>query len=209
MNGLIVEDEARVADFVSRGLKADGHTVTIARDGHSGLAYALNAEFDVLVLDHMLPGPSGRDICKSVRAAGNLTPILMLTAMDAIDDRVEGLRAGSDDYMPKPFAFDELVARLESLVRRSRNFQGEMRRIEFADLVFDRDAMKVTRSGHSLNLTSKEMGILDLMLSKPGHVLSCERILNSVWGYDEDPLTNVVDVYIARLRKKLEEFGTP
>jgi DNA-binding response OmpR family regulator len=209
MNILIVEDEQRVADFVARGLKAEGHTVTIARTGHEGLTMVLEGPFDVIVLDQMLPGPQGKDIAAAARQNNILTPILMLTALDGVDDRVEGLRAGADDYLPKPFAFDELIARLEALVRRSNNFASGGRRWQVGDLVFDRDAMQATRAGVLLTLTAKELAILDLLMSKPGHVLSRERILSRVWGYGEDPLTNVVDVYIARLRKKLEEHGPP
>lgn len=209
MNILVVEDEDRVAGFVARGLKAEGHTLTVAHDGEAGLALAAHGGFDVVILDQNLPKMTGRDICRSLRASANITPVLMLTAMDAVDDRVEGLRAGADDYLAKPFAFDELIARVEALARRAHRFQGESRRITVGDLVFDRDSMDVTRGGHKVPMTAKELGILELLISRPGHVLSRERILSSVWGYSEDPLTNVVDVYIGRLRRKLEEHGPP
>lgn len=204
MNILYVEDERRVADFVARGLTAEGHRVTQAGDGETGLELARGGAFDVVVLDVMLPGMSGRDVCTALRHAGNTVPVLMLTALDSVDDRVEALRLGADDYLGKPFAFDELLARLEALQRRATNWRaGDGRRLRVGALAFDRDTMEVSAAGRRLALTAKELAILELLLRRPGHVLSRERVLSSVWGTNEDPLTNVVDVYVGRLRKKL------
>lgn len=201
---LVVEDEARVADFLGRGLRAEGYRVVLARDATEALR-AIGAErFTLLVLDVMLPGGlDGRALCQALRARGDTTPILMLSALDAVEDRVEGLRLGADDYLVKPFAFDELLARIAALIRRA-NGSGDMAGpLELGDLVFDRDALTVTRAGRRIDLTAKELALLELLISAPGRVFSRERILNTVWGLGEDPLTNVVDVYIGRLRRKL------
>ncbi len=201
---LVVEDEERVADFLARGLRAEGYAVTVARTGPDGLELARSNGFAVVVLDLMLPGLSGQDVCLALRAAGDLTPILMLTALDAIEDRVGGLRLGADDYLTKPFAFDELLARIEALVRRNRGFPGgDGRTLSVGAVVFDRETLRVTRDNRSVDLTAKELSLLELLMSAPGKAFSRARILSNVWGYSEDPLTNVVDVYIRRLRKKL------
>jgi DNA-binding response OmpR family regulator len=200
---LLVEDESRVADFVQRGLRAEGYAVTLARDGEEGLGLATAGDFAAIVLDLMLPRLSGLDLCRRLRAAGRLTPVLMLTALDGVEKRVEGLRLGADDYLVKPFAFDELLARLEALIRRDRRFAAGERRLVVGDLVFDRDALRVARGGRAVELTAKELALLDFLMTQPGKVVSRARILSNVWGLAEDPLTNVVDVFVRRLRKKL------
>ena len=202
---LVVEDEERVANFVARGLRAEGYTVTVARTGPEGLEVARSGGFAAILLDLMLPGLPGQDVCQSLRAGGDITPILMLTALDAVEDRVDGLRLGADDYLTKPFAFDELVARVEALIRRNRAFQVEPGRLAVLDLVFDRTTLVVTRAGRPIELTAKELALLELLMSAPGKVWSRARILSNVWGYSSDPLTNIVDVYIRRLRKKLDD----
>lgn len=204
MNVLLVEDEPRVADFIDRGLRAENHGVTVAPSGGEGIEVAKSGEFDVIVLDLMLPDMHGYDVCQRLRAEGNHTPILMLTAMDTLDDKIKGLKIGADDYLPKPFDFDELLARMEALVRRSHNFAPSSNKLQVDDLVLDRDALEVTRAGETIKLTAKELAILELLMGAPGRVFSRTRILNQVWGYSEDPLTNVVDVYIARLRRKID-----
>jgi two-component system OmpR family response regulator len=159
------------------------------------------------VLDLMLPDMHGYDVCQRLRSGGDHTPILMLTAMDTLEDKIKGLRIGADDYLAKPFDFDELLVRLEALVRRSHNFAPSSNILQVADLVLDRDLLEVRRGGTVVKLTAKELAILELLMGAPGRVFSRTRILNQVWGYNEDPLTNVVDVYIARLRRKIDTPG--
>lgn len=207
MNVLLIEDEPRVAEFVDRGLRAENHGVTSVHSGGSGIELARNGDFDIIVLDLMLPDIHGFDVCQQLRYAGVLTPILMLTAMDHLDDRIKGLRLGADDYMTKPFDFEELLARLEALVRRAKNFQSDQARLIVGDLVFERDTLQVSRGGNAISLSAKELALLELLMNSPGKVFSRTRILNSVWGYTKDPLTNIVDVYVARLRKKVDLDG--
>ncbi len=204
MNVLLVEDEPRVADFIDRGLRAENHGVTVAPTGAEGIELARTGEFDVIVLDLMLPDMHGYDVCQRLRNEGDHTPILMLTAMDTLEDKIKGLKIGADDYLPKPFDFDELLARMEALFRRSQHFAPSSNQLQVGDLVFDRDTLEVTRGGEPVKLTAKELAILELLMGAPGRVFSRTRILNQVWGYSEDPLTNVVDVYIARLRRKID-----
>ena len=203
---LLVEDDARVADFLMRGLEAEGYSVTHAADGPSGLTRATAGEaYDMMIVDVMLPGFSGRELTRRLRQEGVTIPVLMLTAMDAVEDKIEGLRGGADDYLTKPFDFDELLARIEALIRRGRGFETKPdNRLIVGDVVLDREAMEVRRAGRTVELTAKEFQLLELLMSSPGKVLSRTRILNKVWGYDSDPLTNVVDVYIRRIRAKLE-----
>lgn len=203
---LLVEDDSRVADFLTRGLEAEGHTVTHAADGPTGLARASSGDvFEAFIVDVMLPGFSGRELTSRLRAQGVATPILMLTAMDATEDKVEGLRGGADDYLTKPFDFDELLARIEALIRRGRGWEQKPDpRLVVGELVLDRESMEVRLDGRTIELTAKEFQLLELLMGSPGKVMSRTRILNKVWGYDTDPLTNVVDVYIRRIRAKLE-----
>ena len=210
MNILLVEDEARVADFVLRGLRAEGWTVMHAADADIGLELTMQEGFDVIVLDLMLPGLPGQDFCRKLRARSDLTPILILSALDALDERVEGLRIGADDYMVKPFEFDELIARIEALARRSRQFVKDSSAavLQAGVIALDLETLEATVEGAPMDLTAKEREILKLFLSKPGRVFSRERILNSVWGASEDPLTNIVDVYVGRLRRKLGSYGS-
>lgn len=218
MNILVIEDDARIADFLGRGLRAEGHRVELAATGPDGLAAARQAaraaatdgQPTVLVLDLMLPGMGGLEICQTLRAEGVALPILMLSALGAVEDRVAGLRLGADDYLAKPFDFEELLARLESLARRGRELARQApNRLVVADLVFDRERMQASRGARVLALTAKELALLELMMSAPGRLFSRERILANVWGASEDPLTNVVDVYIRRLRSKIDEDGVP
>ena len=214
MNILVVEDDARIADFLQRGLRAEGHRVQVARTGPEGLSMAQDAareardsgDATVVLLDVMLPGMNGLEVCQTLRAANVSLPILMLTAMTTLEDRVAGLRLGADDYLCKPFEFEELLARIEALARRGRT-QGQSTptQLSLADLALDREAMRVTRAGRALTLTARELALLELLMSAPGRLFSRERILANVWGTSEDPLTNVVDVYIRRLRSKIDE----
>ena len=214
MNILIVEDDARVAAFLERGLRAEGYRVQVARNGTDGLARARevaqqmqnDATPALLVLDVMLPGMTGLEVCQALRAGGVQLPILMLSALSALEDRVAGLRLGADDYLAKPFAFEELLARIEALLRRSRDTApAASSRLTVADLVLDRDTMRVTRAEFQLTFTARELALLELLMSAPGRLFSRERILANVWGTNEDPLTNVVDVYIRRLRSKIDD----
>lgn len=207
MNILLIEDEARVADFIRRGLSAEGWNVDHASDGEIGLEYAQTNMYNVILLDLMLPGLQGQDVCRKLRARGNTTPILMLTALDAPDEKVEGLRMGADDYLPKPFDFDELVARTEALNRRATGYQSSTSVVSVGSITFDKESMLVTVAGVEITLSKKERDLLALFMSNVGRVLSRERILNSVWGMNEDPLTNVVDVYVGRIRRKIGEEG--
>jgi DNA-binding response OmpR family regulator len=202
---LVVEDDARVRDFLVRGLRAEGYEVSAAAAAQDGLDLALAEPFDVLLLDVMLPGFSGLELCGRLRAKGAVTPILMLTALDAVEDKVDGLRGGADDYLTKPFDFDELLARIEALARRGRMFETRASAaLTVGALVLDRDSMTASAGGRPLDLTGKEFELLECLMSAPGKVLSRTRILNKVWGYSADPLTNVVDVYVRRLRAKLD-----
>ena len=205
MNILVVEDDVRVADFLLRGLSAEGYRVQLARTGPEGLELARSNELSVLLLDLMLPGLSGLELCQTLRAEGHHVPVLMLTALSNTQDKVSGLRLGADDYLTKPFAFEELLARIEALLRRGREQRVKASSLQVADLVLDRERMQVTRAGQPIALTAKELAFLELLMSAPGRVYSRERILSNVWGTNEDPLTNVVDVYVRRLRAKIDE----
>jgi len=216
MNILIVEDDDRIADFLCRGLRAEGHRVKRAADGPAGLALAQDAARDaqpadaptVLVLDLMLPGLSGLEVCQALRSAQIGLPILMLTAQGSLEDRVTGLRLGADDYLCKPFEFEELLARLEALARRGRDTRPrQASRLVVADLELDRERMQARRGGRVLPLTARELALLELLMSAPGRLFSRERILANVWGTSEDPLTNIVDVYIRRLRAHIDTAG--
>jgi len=218
MNVLIVEDDARISDFLERGLRAEGHRVQLARTGPEGLAMAHEAAQQVregvttvMLLDVMLPGMTGLEVCQTLRAAQIHLPILMLTALGTLEDRVTGLRLGADDYLIKPFEFEELLARIEALARRGREqLQASSTRLVVADLVLDRETMRASRAGKQITLTARELALLELLMSAPGRLFSRERILANVWGTNEDPLTNVVDVYIRRLRSKIDEgFDRP
>jgi DNA-binding response OmpR family regulator len=205
MNILVVEDDARVADFLLRGLGAEGYRVQLARTGPEGLELARSSELSLLLLDLMLPGLSGLELCQTLRAEGHHVPVLMLTALSNTEDKVSGLRLGADDYLTKPFAFEELLARIEALLRRGREQRPRATTLQVADLVLDRERMEVTRAGKLVPLTAKELAFLELLMAAPGRVYSRERILSNVWGTNEDPLTNIVDVYVRRLRGKIDE----
>lgn len=201
---LLVEDDERVRRFVLRGLESEGYSVAVAPDGISGLERACSQSFDVILLDVMLPGLNGRLVCKELRDAKIDSPVLMLTALDHVEDKVSALRGGADDYLTKPFDFDELLARIEALARRGRGFSNEVPAvIRLGNLVLERESMQVLLDGKPVDLTPKEYQLLELFIGSPRKVLSRTRILNKVWGYDSDPLTNVVDVYVRRLRGKM------
>lgn len=207
MSILIIEDDERVASFLKRGLEAEGFGVTLSRDGVGGLANAGAKEHRVVILDLQLPQMNGLDVCREMRARGIKSPVLMLTARDTLNDKVSGLNAGADDYLTKPFEFDELLARVHALVRRNAGFESRPSRVAVDDLVFDRESLRVRRGDRMIELTSTEIAILDLLMTKPGTVYSREKILSVVWGESIDPMTNLVEVYIGRLRKKIDGEG--
>lgn len=204
MKVLIIEDDEKVGSFLSRGLKAEGYLTLLLTDGLNAVETAKQFEPAVIVLDRMLPNLDGLVICQQLRSQKVNARILILSALSEVDERVKGLRAGADDYLGKPFHFEELLARIEALAKRSVNAEHK-RQLQVADLVLDLDTMRVQRAGQELSLTAKELGILELLMSNSGKVYSRERILTNVWGLNEDPLTNIVDVYLARLRKKIDD----
>jgi len=204
MRILIVEDESRIADFLQRGLRAEGHFCVIANDGEAGLSLALEGDFDLLLLDMMLPGMHGRDVCQQLRMNKINTPLIILSAMDSLDDVIAGLRMGADDYMTKPFSFEELLARIETVMRRGSQVTSEEESLEVGPLAFDRQSLRFSVEGKEIKMTAKELAIIELLMSNPGTLFSRERILSNVWGLNMDPLTNVVDVYIGKLRKKID-----
>ena len=205
---LVVEDDARLAAAVRRALGYDGHTVRVAADGPSGLAAIRDERPDVLVLDVMLPGVDGFEICRRVRAAGDDVAILLLTARDAVRDRVTGLDAGADDYLVKPFDHDELLARVRALLRRRGVPGAAGGLLRVGDLEVDPAAMTVRRGGEPVDLTTQEFRLLEHFARHPRVVLSRERLLDAVWGLDARTASNVVDVYVGYLRRKLDD-GRP
>lgn len=205
MRVLIVEDEPRIADFLQRGLRSEGHFCVVATDGESGLSLAVDGDFDLLLLDLVLPRLHGHEVCQQLRMKGLKTPIIILTGMDSQHDIVEGLRMGADDYMTKPFSFEELLLRMEAVMRRSQDVTTQDPVLRIGRLAFDRQSLRFSVDGEDVRLTAKELAIIELLMSKPGTLFSRERILSNVWGMNMDPLTNVVDVYIGKLRKKIDQ----
>ncbi len=200
---LVVEDERRLAQVVRKVLEEEGHTVDVAHDGEDGLAIAMDGSHDVIVLDILLPGIDGFEVCQRLRAGRVDTPILLLTALNAVDDRVRGLDAGADDYLPKPFAFQEFLARLRALGRR-RVQAREPDRIQMADLVLDLRRRRAERAGKTIELSPKEFALLEFLLRNEGRVVTRSQILDHVWGYDYSPESNLVDVYVTYLRRKVD-----
>lgn len=208
MRILVIEDDAEAARYLKKGLEEHGFVVDHAPDGPAGLALAVSGPYDALVVDRMLPGIDGLGIVTALRKSGNATPALILSARGSVDDRVEGLRAGSDDYLPKPFAFSELLARLEALVRRARPVAVETV-LRVADLEMDVLARRVRRAGRPIELKPREFKILEVLMRHAGQVVTRTMLLESVWDYRFDPQTNVVDVHMSRLRQKLDSGGPP
>jgi len=202
MKILVVEDEKKVATFIKRGLEEESYDVETAADGEEGLAMALERRFDLIILDWMLPKRDGMSLLKELRERKIATPVLMLTAKDTVEDIVVGLETGSDDYLTKPFAFAELLARVKALIRRSEMDRGA--ELTFADLRIDPVAHKVWRADKEVDLTAKEYGLLEYFMRNPNQVLTRTMIADHVWDYTFDSFTNIIDVYVNYLRKKID-----
>lgn len=203
MHILLVEDDSNAAAYLRKGLVESGYSVDHADNGDDGLHMAITADYDVLVVDRMLPGRDGLSIIAMLRAGGDTTPVLVLSALGEVDDRVAGLKAGGDDYMVKPYAFSELLARLEALVRRAQP-QVEQSRLEVADLALDLKTHQVTRAGKRIRLQPREYRLLEFLLRHRDQVVTRTMLLEQVWDYSFDPQTNVIDVHISRLRNKID-----
>jgi len=207
MRVLVVEDERKIADFIRKGLSEHGYAVDVAYDGEEALDWPAVADFDLIILDVMLPARDGTEVCRVLRKRGVRTPILMLTAKDAVEDRVLGLDSGADDYLVKPFAFAELLARLRALTRRQPAVLGSLLRV--GDLILDTATRKVSRAEDELELTTKEYAILEYLMRHPNQVLTRTMIAEHVWNYDFDNASNVIDVHIRNLRRKIDDpFAT-
>jgi DNA-binding response OmpR family regulator len=203
MRLLLIEDEDKVAAFVKRGLVAERYAVDVCRDGTQGLEFAQSYSYDLIILDLMLPGIDGTTVLKRIRSVDHKVPVLILTARDAVQDKVSNFEAGADDYLTKPFAFAELQVRVKALLRRGPVNRSST--VRLADLELDRLSQQVKRAGKRVDLTSKEYALLEYLLSNPGRVLSRNMIIEHVWDESFDGLTNVVDVYIRHLRKKVDD----
>ena len=209
MRVLLIEDDQSVADYIVNGLREVGYEVEHVADGKEGLFAADSDVYDVLILDRMLPRVDGLSILQSLRAAENHTPVLILSALGEVEDRVKGLNAGGDDYLPKPFSFAELLARVQALVRR-REGGGPQTRIRVADLEMDLLTHKVTRAGENIVLQPREFRLLEYLMKHASQVVTRAMLLENVWDYHFDPQTNVIDVHISRLRQKIDRgFDRP
>jgi two-component system OmpR family response regulator len=209
MRILVIEDDPDAARYLVKGLKESGHVVDHAANGKDGLFLALSERHDVLVVDRMLPEVNGLAIIEAIRAAGKKTPVLILSALGEVDDRVQGLRAGGDDYLTKPFAFTELLARLDALTRRGAQTAPQTR-LSVGDLEMDLLARMVTRAGRPIELQPREFRLLEYLMRHAGHVVTRTMLLENVWDYHFDPQTNVIDVHVSRLRQKVDKgFDTP
>ncbi len=203
---LVIDDEPKIVSFIRRGLAYEGYDVEVAYDGEDGLARARDNPPDVIILDVMLPGLDGLEVCRRLRAGGDV-PILMLTAKDAVPDRVAGLDSGADDYLVKPFAFEELLARVRALLRRRQPLEQEI--LRFADLTMNTATRQVQRGERDVELTAKEYDLLELFMRHPQQVLTRDIIYERIWGYDFGGESNIIEVYVRYLRAKLEAKGEP
>ena len=204
MRILVVEDDLKTASFVTKGLREAGYVVDHAEDGTQALERALSEAYDVLVIDRMLPGLNGIKVVETIRSEGVESPVLFLSALGDVEDRVQGLKAGGDDYLVKPFALSELLARLEALMRRGRG-QGEVTQLSVGDLEMDILARKVIRQGQRVYLHPREFKLLEYLMRHAGQVVTRTMLLENVWEYHFDPQTNVIDVHISRLRQKVDK----
>ena len=208
MRILVVEDEVKMGRAIRRGLEAEGYSVDVANDSEDALHRAIEGDYDAVVLDVMLPGMDGFAVCEQLRRRGRWVPVLMLTARDAVEDRIRGLDVGADDYLVKPFAFGELLARLRALIRRGAKERPTV--LEVKDVALDPAAHTVSRDGHPVALSAREFALLEFLMRHPDEVLTRSRILEHVWDYNYEGFSNVVDVYVGYLRRKLElPLGRP
>ncbi|MFA6007898.1 MAG: response regulator transcription factor [Candidatus Shapirobacteria bacterium] len=203
MKILLVEDEHRIAQSIKKGLEQERMAVDVAYDGIEGYDLAIDEEYDVIVLDLMLPGMNGLEICDKLRQNKKETPILILTARGQVEDKVEGLNKGADDYLTKPFAFEELIARIRALIRRPQNIKDELLKID--ELSLNVSSFEVIRNKKIIKLSSKEFTLLEFLMRHPNQILSKEQIMNHVWSYETDILPNTVEVYIRNLRNKIDK----
>ncbi|MBW4651456.1 MAG: response regulator transcription factor [Kaiparowitsia implicata GSE-PSE-MK54-09C] len=199
---LLVEDEIKLARFIELELTAEGYQTSVAHDGLTGLSMIREATPDLLVLDWMLPGMTGLDVCRRLRSTGNKVPVIMLTARDEVRDRVDGLDAGADDYLVKPFSIDELMARIRANLRRNQEENPDL--LEYEDLSLNRQTREVLRGSRAIELTAKEFDLLEYLISHPRQVITRDQILEKVWGYDFMGDSNIIEVYVRYLRLKLE-----
>ena len=204
MRILVIEDDLTVSQYIFSGLQSSGHDVTIANEGLKGLSVASKETFDAMVVDRMLPGMDGLTLIETIRKAGNSTPVLILSALSDVDDKVQGLKAGGDDYLTKPFAFLELLARIEALVRRS-SIQEDTTSLQVDDLYIDLISRKVLRQDLEVKLKPREFQLLEYMMRNKGQIVTRAMLLQAVWNYNFDPQTNVIDVHISRLRQKIDK----
>ena len=210
MRILIIEDDIDTAAYLAKGLDESGHAVHVAHDGREGLFMALDQPYEVLVVDRMLPGIDGLTVIRALRTSGNHTPVLILSALGEVDARVDGLRAGGDDYLVKPFAFSELLARLEALVRRTATATEQTTQLKVGDLEMDLLSREVRRSSQAIDLQPREFRLLEFLMRNSGQVVTRTMLLENVWDYNFDPQTNVIDVHISRLRSKIDkQFDQP
>jgi len=208
MRILIIEDDRDAAQYLAKGLRESGHGAEVAEDGRDGLLMAAVEPFDLLIVDRMLPNLDGLSLVQHLRKTGNTTPVLFLSALGEVDDRVKGLRAGGDDYLAKPFAFAELLARVENLGRR-RSQSTATTQLRVADLELDLLSRKATRAGREIDLQPREFQLLETLMRHPGQVMTRTMLLEQVWNYHFDPQTNVIDVHISRLRQKIDRGFDP
>ena len=209
MTILLIDNDVNACAFIDAGFKAEGYSVLIANDAGEAMDLATKYPLKAIIMETMLPFTSGFELCSRLRSYGVAAPIMFLSSQGAVEDRVNGLRHGADDYMTKPFAFEELLARVEALNRRSRRYDERRVTLRVADLIFDRETLNVTRNRRAIELTSKELSILELFMTRPGKVFSRARILSSVWGAGADPASNIVDVYVGKMRRKIDAPGEP
>lgn len=202
MRILVIEDDPKIAKAIKKGLEAESYAVDLSFEGKDGLANALSVDYDLLIIDRMLPEVDGLQICRILREKKVSTPILFLTAKDKVSDRVDGLNAGADDYLVKPFAFEELLARIRALLRRPSELDGTVLKID--DLVLDPAGFSVHRGKHEIKLSNKEFALLEYMMRNSGRILTKDNIITHVWDYDADILQNTVEVYIGYLRNKID-----